>query len=299
MRKIAIIFVLALIILPLIGYLLILPSLGRDTRDTDLDAFSGNVERGAYVLRMGGCVACHTEPEGGMFLAGGPKVETAFGTFFSPNITPDPEFGIGGMSLADFYLAMTSGLSPDGNHYFPAFPYTSYARLNSQDIIDLKAYLDTVEPASTPSQPHDILWPFSDRRLIGGWKMLAHSPAPFKDVDDKEAGWNRGAYLVMGPGHCSECHTARNLFGVQTNAPFEGAPKSLFSPGAPAIAGERSTIADWTAEDITFYLSTGLKPDGDVSGGKMTDVVDHATSHLTDDDLNAIAKFLLEPSGDR
>ncbi len=295
MRKIAIIFVLALIILPLIGYILILPSLGRDTRDTDLDAFTGDAERGAYVLRMGGCVACHTDSEGGMFLAGGPKIETAFGAFYSPNITPDPEFGIGDMSLADFYKAMTSGLSPEGDHYFPAFPYTSYAKLDTQDIVDLKAYLDTVEPAETPSRPHDLFWPLSDRRLIGGWKMMAHSPVPFEDVGEKGADWNRGAYLVMGPGHCSECHTARSLLGVKTDAPLEGAPKSLFSPGAPAIAGPSSTIAEWTTEDITFYLSTGLKPDGDVSGGKMTDVIDHTTSHLTDDDLNAMATFLLDP----
>jgi mono/diheme cytochrome c family protein len=295
MRKIAITFVLALIILPLIGYVVILPSLGRDTRNTDLDAFIGDAERGAYILRMGGCVACHTEPEGGLFLAGGPKVETAFGTFYSPNITPDPEFGIGDMSLDDFYKAMTSGLSPEGDHYFPAFPYTSYAKLDSQDIVDLKAYLDTVQPAQTLNRDHDILWPFSERRLIGGWKLLAHSPSPYQEADGREAIWNRGAYLVMGPGHCGECHTARNLFGVQVDAALEGTPKSLFTPAAPAIAGERSTIADWTADDITFYLSTGLKPDGDVSGGKMADVIDHATSHLSDDDLNAMAVFLLDP----
>lgn len=275
------------------GYAFILPGLGQTAKNVDLKAYSADVERGAYVLRMGGCVVCHTDIDnGGVFLAGGAGLETPFGTFYAPNITPDTEHGIGAMSLEDFYVAMTAGVTPDGEHYFPSFPYTSYGRFKTEDIVDLKAYLDTVEPVATPSPPHELIWPFSSRQLVGVWKSLYHTPEPFIPDEAESASWNRGAYLVNGPGHCGECHTARNLIGgISTNA-LEGAGKSSFSSGAPAIAGSRSTIRDWSLNDLVFYLQLGLTPDGDVSGGKMIDVIEHGTSHLTGEDLEAIATYL-------
>jgi mono/diheme cytochrome c family protein len=297
MRKSAIVVLAGLLVVAAAAYVLILPSLGHATRGVDLDAYAGDADRGAYVLRMGGCVACHTN-EDGPFLGGGPAIKTLFGTFYGPNITPDPEHGIGGMSLQEFFDALTAGLTPEGHHYFPAFPYTSYAQFDPKDIADLKAYLDTVESADVPSQPHDLLWPFSDRRLIGPCKMMEHSLAPFMPDSSQSEEWNRGAYLVEGPGHCGECHTARNVLGLKSGEALGGAGSGKFSSGGPALSGARSTIADWTEDDLTFYLSTGLKPDGDVSGSGMTDVIDHATSHLSDEDLSAIAMFLLQPHGD-
>jgi mono/diheme cytochrome c family protein len=276
------------------GYAVLTPPPVTTTDAVALRNAVGDVDRGEYVLRMGGCVVCHTDfGNEGAFLAGGGGLETAFGTFYAPNITPDPVHGIGKMSLDDFYAAMTGGVTPHGQHYFPSFPYTSYAKMDAGDIVDLKAYLDTVAPAAVPARPHELIWPFSVRNSLILWKALHHSSEPFAPDASQTAKWNRGAYLVNGPGHCGECHTARNLLGGLSGKALEGAEKSMFSPGAPALAGSRSTIGDWGADDLIFYLQFGLKPNGDSSGGKMTDVIEHSTGHLKEEDLEAIAVYLL------
>ena len=276
-----------------IAYVAVLPSLGQSRRQVDLASLSGDAERGAYVLRMGGCVVCHTDtPRGGAFLAGGSPLKTPFGTFFGPNITSDEVHGIGGMSLDEFFHAMTAGITPEGAHYFPSFPFTSYAMLSPQDIVDLKAYLDSVEPSATPNQPHDLGWPFSDRSLLGVWKEIQHVNEGFSPDPTQSDEWNRGAYLVNGPGHCGECHTARNALGGTSGDALAGAGKSAVTPGAPPIAGQRSTIRDWTVDDLVFYFEVGLTPEGDASGGKMNVVIEEGTSHLTAADLTAMAVYL-------
>lgn len=258
-------------------------------------AAEGNPERGAYVLRAGGCVSCHTDtPDGSPHLAGGRALATPFGTFYTSNITPDPEHGIGGWSAGRFVRAMTQGLSPGGSHYFPAFPYTSYTRMSEQDLIDLKAHLDTVEPVGREVPSHEIDLPFGFRPLLGGWKLLFFEPGPFEPDPSRSESWNRGAYLVNGPGHCGECHTPRNAFGArQQERLLAGTRNGPDGKPVPNITPHQDGIGGWSVTDLVFALQTGILPDGDVIGGAMGDVVDDSTSHLERADLEAIAEYLL------
>jgi mono/diheme cytochrome c family protein len=255
----------------------------------------GDPKRGEYVLRMGGCVACHTdEKNGGAFLAGGRALATPFGTFYAPNITPDPETGVGGWSTGDFVRAMAEGISPEGLHYYPAFPYPSYAKMTEEDLVDLKAYLDTVEPISAPYKPHDLAFPFNIRRANKVWKLLFFDDDPFRPDPRKSDGFNRGAYLVRGPAHCGECHTPRNLLGGPDASRYlAGNPVGAEGKAAPNITPHETGIGDWTASDVAFALESGLTPDYDSFGAGMGEVVNDATSHLTKDDRDAIAEYLL------
>ena len=260
----------------------------------DIDA-SGDPARGEYVLAMGGCVACHTdEKNGGAFLAGGRALATPFGTFHSPNITPDPKTGIGGWTTGEFVRAMRDGLSPDGQHYYPSFPYPSYARMTQQDIVDLKAYLDTVEPVGAPFKGHDLGFPFNIRQTLAGWKLLFLDAKPFEPDPAQSESWNRGAYLVRGPGHCGECHTPRNPLGGPDDSRYlAGNPVGAEGKTTPNITPHETGIGNWSAVDIAFALESGLTPDYDSFGGGMGEVVDDATSKLTKEDRDAIAEYLL------
>jgi len=256
---------------------------------------AGDLVRGEYVLAMGGCVACHTdEKNGGAVLAGGRALETPFGVFYSSNITPDPEAGIGGWTSGDFVRAMREGLSPDGRHYYPAFPYPSYTKMTEQDLVDLKAYLDTVEPVSAPVQAHDLGFPFSIRQTLAGWKLLFFDEGPFEVVPGRSESWNRGAYLVQGPGHCGECHTPRNLLGGPDASRYlSGNPVGAEGKATPNITPHDTGISDWSANDIAFALESGLTPDYDSFGSGMGEVVEEGTGKLTKEDREAIAEFLL------
>jgi mono/diheme cytochrome c family protein len=260
----------------------------------EIDAV-GDPKRGEYVLAMGGCVACHTdEKNGGAFLAGGRALATPFGTFRSPNITPDPETGIGGWTTGAFVRALKEGLSPDGQHYYPSFPYTSYARMTEQDMVDLKAYLDTVEPVNAPFQGHDLGFPFNLRQTLAVWKLLFFDDSAFAPDPAQPASWNRGAYLVRGPGHCGECHTPRNPLGGPDHSRYlAGNPVGAEGKATPNITPDETGIGDWSAVDISFALESGLKPDYDSFGAGMGEVVKEATSKLTKEDRDAIAEFLL------
>jgi mono/diheme cytochrome c family protein len=254
---------------------------------------AGDPEHGRYVLAMSGCTTCHTAPKGGAFLAGGRELKTDFGSFFTPNITPDPETGIGGWSEADFIAALRAGVAPDGGHYYPTFPYTSYTRMTEQDIRDLKAYLDTIPPVRNAVRDHDLPFPFGIRASMIGWKLLFFDDAPFTPDPNRSAEWNRGAYLVNGPGHCGECHSPRNLIGVvDTDRPLSGNPNGPEGEKVPDITQGPGGIADWSIEDIVGALEIGLLPDGDFVGGAMTDVVEGNTSQLTEADRMAIATYL-------
>ncbi len=275
-------------------YFAVLPDLGRSDSARDFTAITGDSGRGAYVVRTAGCIACHTDvAKGGAVLAGGAALKTDFGRFYAPNITPDKEHGIGTWSLAEFSRALTDGFSPAGEHYFPAFPYSSYTRMTAQDIADLKAYLDEVEPVAKPSRPQDLIWPFSDRKLLGIWKALYFVAGDFRPNPDRNQTWNRGAYLVTGPGHCAECHTERNLLGGFRGAPLAGNAQGPDGTAVPAIdALYDHPRLPWAREDLILSLQTGLLPDGDTFDGTMGEVVEHGTSYMTDSDISAIADYL-------
>lgn len=254
----------------------------------------GDAERGAYMLAAAGCVACHTLPKDGAFLAGGRELKTDFGSFFTPNITPDPETGIGNWSDEDFVRAMKNGVSPDGYRYYPTFPYTSYTRMTRQDMLDLKAYLDTVPPVRITVPGHDLAFPFGIRTSMKGWQFLFFDDTPFQADTTKSDAWNRGAYLVNGPGHCGECHTPRNLLGVlDSGRPLAGNANGPEGDAVPNITPHSSGIAGWSKDDIVWMLEVGQLPDGDFAGGTMTEVIEESTSKLSEDDRKAIASYLL------
>ncbi|MFT5180469.1 MAG: mono/diheme cytochrome c family protein [Alphaproteobacteria bacterium] len=262
--------------------------------DAAIAAGEGNAERGAYVLRLAGCATCHTAPKGGKFLAGGRELKSPFGSFFPPNITPDSDSGIGGWSDEDFVQALRHGKSPDGKPYYPAFPYTSYTRMTDRDMLDLKAYLDTIEPVRNQIPDHKLGFPFSVRSGMHVWRALFFDTnVPLPDPNQSEA-WNRGAYIVNGPGHCQECHTPRNVFGaLQRDRALSGNPKGPDNKPVPNITGHAKLgIKEWSIEDVVSFLQIGIKPDGDFAGGAMTDVIEDATGKLTDADVAAIAIYL-------
>lgn len=254
------------------------------------------VIRGEYVFRAAGCFACHTDTAaGGEMLAGGPAVATAFGTFYAPNITPDPVHGIGGWSEADFFRALREGVAPDGSHYYPAFPYTSYTGASDQDLRDLKAYLDTVPPVARPSRPHELSFPYSWRPLLAAWKWQNFEPGRFEPDPARPDSWNRGAYLTVALAHCAECHTPRGrLGGWDRDAWMAGSRDGPTGERVPNITPDPgSGIGNWSQGDVAWLLLTGATPIGDVVGGSMGAVIEHGTRHLTNEDRQAIAEYLM------
>jgi len=256
-------------------------------------AESGDPVRGEYMFAAGGCATCHTAKDGGAYLAGGRELETDFGSFYTPNITPDPETGIGNWSEADFVRAVREGISPEGEHYYPSFPYTSYAKMTRQDVIDIKAYLDTVPAVRNEVRDHDLPFPFNISMSMFGWKLLFFDDSPFEPDPAKSDAWNRGAYLVTGPGHCGECHSPRNLLGgIDTSQALSGNKNGPEGDAVPNITPGEGGIGDWSEEHIISALEIGFLPDGDFIGGAMTDVIEDNTSKLTPEDLQAIATYL-------
>lgn len=261
----------------------------------DLTNLTGDVNRGAYVARLSGCIACHTDAKaGGGVLAGGAEIATDFGSFYAPNITPHSDDGIGNWTLTDFTRALTEGLSPDGQHYFPSFPYTFYTRLTDQDIADLWAAVRSVPPAANQPPEHGLRFPFGFHEGVGVWKAMFFDNGQLDPVADKSEAWNRGRYLARGPAHCGACHTPRNLLGGrQTNQRYAGG----VGPGAekiPTITPEALTEKGWAKDDLVYALRTGIMPDGDVFGGSMVEVVRDGTRFWSDDDLAALVEYLMD-----
>jgi mono/diheme cytochrome c family protein len=247
--------------------------------------------RGELVFNAGGCTNCHTA-KGGPPLAGGDAIQSPYGAFYAPNITPDPETGIGGWSEVDFARAMREGRAPDGSPYYPAFPYTSYAKMTDEDLRALKAYLDTVPPVSRPSRPHELWFPFDQRWGMRLWQWAFFAPERFEPDPARDAQWNRGAYLVQGPGHCQECHTPRTFYGVlEEDRAFAGA--QLGKEKVPNITGDpEAGLGEWSASDIGTVLKLGMTPEGDFVGSEMAKVVNNATGKLPDEDIAAIAAYV-------
>jgi mono/diheme cytochrome c family protein len=254
---------------------------------------AADAEHGAYVFASAGCASCHTMEKGGAFLAGGRELKTDFGSFFTPNITPDTETGIGGWSDKDFLRAMREGVSPEGDHYYPTFPYTSYARMSDEDLLDLKAYLETVPAVRNEVRDHDLHFPFNIRMSVFVWKLLFFDVNRFEPNPAKSDAWNRGAYLVNGPGHCGECHSPRNILGAMDNdRALSGNSNGPEGDAVPNITRGPGGIGDWSEDEIVVALEIGMMPDGDFLGGAMTDVIDENTGKLSDDDRRAIATYL-------
>jgi mono/diheme cytochrome c family protein len=252
------------------------------------------VARGAYLFDAADCVGCHTDVKNhGKRLAGGRALSTPFGIFYSPNITPDRDHGIGAWSLADFQRALRDGISPAGAYYFPVFPYPSFSGMSDQDIADLFAYLQAQQPVPQAARPHAVGAPFSWRFLQIGWRALFFTRGPLRPVPDKDEVWNRGNYLANAVAHCGECHTPRNRFGgLERSLAFSGNPQGPDNQKAPNITPDaESGIGRWSIAEITELLKTGQRPDFDSVGYGMAEVV-KGTAKLTDADREAIATYL-------
>jgi mono/diheme cytochrome c family protein len=252
----------------------------------------GSAERGKYIFDAAGCVECHTE-KGGALLAGGGPLRTPFGTFYAPNITPDPEHGIGKWSEADFIRALREGKSPDGQHYFPIFPYPSYTKMTTQDMRDLKAYLATVPPSNKPRRAHEVSFPFSIRAALIPWKWLNFNAGEYAPDAGHDAKWNRGAYLVRALTHCGECHTPRDMIGGPDRKQWlAGARMPVGDLVASNLTPHKSGLADWSQADILDALETGTLPQGGTLGGEMGEVVKNSTGRMRPADREAIAIYL-------
>jgi mono/diheme cytochrome c family protein len=257
-------------------------------------ADSDAIARGAYLANAADCEACHTDREhGGQSYAGGRALATPFGIFYSPNITRDPETGIGRWSDGQFLRALHDGVRPDGTDYFPVFPYPSFTKITDADARAIKAYLFSLPAVRQDNRMHDVSFPFSWRFLQGGWKWLFFGPGPFRPAPERSEAYNRGAYLVTALAHCGECHTPRNWFGATEPDRFlAGNPVGPDGKKVPNITPDRETgIGNWTEDDIIGLLTDGHTPDFDFVGGAMAEIVRN-TSRLDDADRRAIAVYL-------
>lgn len=251
--------------------------------------------RGAYLFAAAGCANCHTDKAGkGAPLAGGRRLKTPFGDFYSPNITPDPEHGIGRWSEDDFQRALRDGVAPDGSHYFPVFPYASFTLMTDRDIRDLRAYIFSLGPRATPNKPHRVDPPFGWRFLVPFWKWLYFTPGPFTPDPGRNNRWNRGAYLVRALGHCGECHTPRGwLGGPRDGMDMAGTGQGPQGGSIPNITPDAETgIGRWSDSDYHSLLKMGMTPDGDFVDGAMGEVVENTTSRLNESDLQAMIHYL-------
>ncbi len=261
---------------------------------------SGDAVRGERMFWAGGCASCHAPSKAKaaakLDLGGGDPLKTDFGTFYAPNISPHPTDGVGGWSLADFANAMQRGVDPEGEHLYPAFPYSSYVKMKSGDIADLWAFLKTLPPVAGQAPPSDLAFPFNIRRGIGLWKIFfLDDAAPVVDLGENASDAARaGQYLVEGPGHCGQCHTPRGLGGVgglDTDAWLTGAPNPEGKGRIPDITPSKDGIGSWSASDIVYYLESGFTPDFDSVGGAMVAVQENI-ARLPPADRGAIAAYL-------
>ncbi|RYE88233.1 MAG: c-type cytochrome [Hyphomicrobiales bacterium] len=253
----------------------------------------GDAAHGAQLMRLGGCVACHTDaPNGRAMLAGGPALPTPFGTFYAPNITPHPVAGIGTWTLAQFSRAMSDGEGPQG-HLYPAFPYESYTLMSDQEIADLYAALQDVPVDATPSKPHEVGFPFNLRPVLAGWKNVFFKPQRYAADASKSEQWNRGRYLAIGPGHCVTCHSPRNaLGGIDAGSELAGNPAGGPGGRAPSLRAADLAEDGYDAAALAQTLSDGFTPNFDVLGGAMGEVITEGTSRWTQQDRDAVAAYL-------
>jgi mono/diheme cytochrome c family protein len=242
------------------------------------------IEKGKYLYKAANCYSCHTDIDNdGAALAGGRALETEFGIFYSPNITPDKTTGIGDWSDQEFVNAITKGIAPDGSHYYPSFPYISYQNMKREDILAIKAYIFSLPAVEQQNSSHQLKW-YLNALSLSIWKQLNNWLSRSVTYD------SRGSYLVDVLGHCNECHTPRNALGMlQTDKHLKG-NKDL---SAPDISNTDNGIADWDEEQLTDLFQYGELPDGDYVSDHMAEVVDYSTSKWNDEDLAAVINYLL------
>ncbi len=267
--------------------------------DRDLPDHVPDVEAGERFFWAGGCASCHATPVNGkrakgddkLILGGGMALESPYGAFPVPNISPHDD-GIGRWSMLDFVNAMQRGVSPRGKHYYPAFPYTSYARMRIEDVMDLKAFLDTLPAAAGQVDGPRLQFPWSIRRGIGAWKRRYLRTAPVVSIEIADDTVRRGQALVEGPGHCGECHTPRDRFGgLDAERWLAGAPNLEGKGRIPNITPAGKNLSDWSARNIAYYLKSGFTPDFDTVGGTMVAVQENMAK-LSNADREAIAAYL-------
>jgi mono/diheme cytochrome c family protein len=255
------------------------------------------IERGRYLFAAGGCNACHTDKKnGGAMLGGGVALDTPFRRFYTPNISADPDHGIGRWSEADFLRALQQGIAPDGSYYYPAFPYTAYTKAKPEDLRAIRAYILSLPPAQTPNKPHDLHFPYNWRPLLGFWRRLNFKEGSWTENPAHDASWNRGAYLTEALGHCEECHTPRGwLGGLEHKLAFSGTAAAAGGIGkVPNITPDPQTgIGSWSKEQVMRVLKDGALPNFDYVGDGMGEVVSENTGKLTDADRAAIADYLM------
>ena len=259
---------------------------------SSIENYQGSLKKGEYVFNASGCASCHSSPnatqEENLVLTGGRSFPSPFGTFYAPNISMDKVNGIGTWSEKDFVNAVRHGISPDGKHYYPSFPYTAYVNMTDQDIADLWVYFRSIPESSIPSIDHDLPIYVRWRRPLAFWKLL-NRREPIIELASSDAMIQRGGYLVETLGHCAECHTSRNFVGGLQYEYWLGGAKNPTGRGMiPNITPAKLT---WNIEEIVEYLASGFTPDFDVAGGHMADVVEN-TSKLTEEDRLAIAEYL-------
>ncbi len=259
---------------------------------TAFDATPALVERGRYLALAGNCAGCHTA-RGGAAYAGGPGIETPFGTVFASNLTPHEGAGIGGWSAAHFWRAMHNGRSRDGRLLYPAFPYPNFTRVTREDSDAIYAYLRTVPPSVTPNAAHKLRFPYNTQAALAVWRALSFTPGSFEADPARPAEWNRGAYLVDGLGHCIACHGTRNVLGAtEDKLGLSGGLIPIENWYAPSLTSKREAgVSDWDTKDVVSLLKTGTSPRGSVMG-PMADVVYRSTQHLSDEDVRAMAVYL-------
>jgi mono/diheme cytochrome c family protein len=260
-----------------------------------LPAHRANVSNGEYLFHAGGCASCHSsakdrsEPA---MLGGGLEMNTAFGVFVVPNISPHPSSGIGLWTDLQFVNAMAMGVSPAGRHFYPAFPYAAYSRMSFGDLMDLRAYLGTLPVVETDPGDHRLKFPFNIRAGIGLWKLLNLNPEFVISVPAGQQQLARGRYLVEGAGHCGECHTPRNWSGGLNNSRWlAGAPNPDGEGKVPNITPGKAGFSEWSEDDIAYYLESGFTPDFDTVGSSMVEVQENM-AQLTEEDREAIAAYL-------
>ena len=249
------------------------------------------VLRGEYLARAGDCVSCHTA-SGGQALAGGGRLNTPFGYMLTPNITPDAATGIGLWTSNDFYRALHAGVNRAGQDMYPTMPYDFYTRVTREDSDAIYAYLRTLKPVSSLIDVNHLHFPFDERWTMAGWRELYFTEEAFRPRPNKSSAWNRGAYLVEGLGHCSACHSPRNLLGaIEKSRQFAGAVIDGWF--ALDLSEDITTgLGSWSIDDIATYLKTGALKGKTTAIGPMAEVVHNSLQYLTATDLRAVAEYL-------
>ena len=253
----------------------------------------GDAQRGKDIFFAGGCASCHATPNQAdrLRLGGGLEMKSLFGSFYAPNISPHPRDGIGNWTNANLANAMMRGVSPDGAHYYPAFPYTSYAGMQADDARHLMAYIRTLQPVEGRARDHGLGFPFNIRRTLGVWKWMFFDTAQVKTDPARSASWNRGQYLTEALGHCAECHSPRNVLGaLVASQRYAGGPEAHGDGWVPNITPR--SLKDWTRGEWVQLLQMGLTAEGDSVGGSMGSVVKNI-AELPKADAEAMADYLM------